>query len=127
LTANYEASQPDSPLETKQSRSKFDFTSLNTLAVVSLAAAVSGVGALIAIITGHVALAQIKRSGENGRLLAIVGTVLGYAHIAGWVIFGILALATKVMLYSGMTGWMPFMPGFMSFFPGFDGMPHWGR
>mgnify|MGYP006906474398 CR=1 FL=1 len=46
---------------------KFDFTKLNTLAVVSIATALTSIGAVAAIITGHVALTQIKKSGESGR------------------------------------------------------------
>lgn len=106
-------------------KKKFDFTSLNTLAVVSLAAALSGVGALIAVITGHVSLAQIKRSGENGRVLALTGTVLGYVHLAGWIIFGLLAVVSKVLIFSGMTGLQPGGPEFMEFRRGFDGMHMW--
>jgi len=71
----------------------FDWTSLNTLAVVSLASAVSGIGALIAIITGHISMAQIKRSGENGRTMALVGTVIGYVSIFGWLLIAIIGTA----------------------------------
>jgi hypothetical protein len=70
----------------------------NTMAVVSL---VTGLGsfiahlipfvggltlAVVAIITGHIALGQIKRTGEPGRGFAIAGLVIGYIHI------GLLAL-----------------------------------
>ena len=58
------------PVATKR---HFDFTSLNTLAVVSLASAVTGFGALAGIITGHISLAQLKHSGQSGRGLAIAG------------------------------------------------------
>jgi hypothetical protein len=65
---------------------KFDFTKLNTLAVVSIASALTSIGAVAAIITGHVALTQIKKSGESGRGLALAGTIVGYVTIALWVI-----------------------------------------
>lgn len=68
---------------------KFDFTKLNTLAVVSIATALTSIGAVAAIITGHVALTQIKRSGESGRGLALAGTILGYLTIALWFLFSI--------------------------------------
>ena len=61
---------------------KFDFTKLNTLAVVSIASALTSIGAVAAIITGHVALTQIKKSGESGRGLALAGTIIGYVTIA---------------------------------------------
>ena len=77
---------------------KFDWASLNTLAVVSIASAISGIGALIAIITGHISLAQLKTSGENGRNLALVGVVLGYVQLAGILIFSFLAVIAQVAL-----------------------------
>ncbi|MEY4559019.1 MAG: hypothetical protein RLZ82_34, partial [Actinomycetota bacterium] len=48
-------------------KDKYDFTKLNTLAVVSLASALTGFGVVAAIITGHISLAQIKKTGQNGR------------------------------------------------------------
>ena len=70
----------------KEVSQKFDFTKLNTLAVVSLASALTSIGAVAAIITGHVALTQIKRSGESGRGLALAGTIVGYVTIAFWIL-----------------------------------------
>lgn len=60
--------------------------------MVSLSSALSGVGSVPAIITGHVSLAQIKRSNENGRVMAIIGTVLGYLGLAGAILFAIGAI-----------------------------------
>jgi hypothetical protein len=66
----------------------------NTLAIVSLVAAIlSFVGnivplvgwftlALIAIVTGHVARRQIRQTGEGGMGLATAGLVIGYIHLA---------------------------------------------
>jgi hypothetical protein len=68
---------------------KFDFTKLNTLAVVSIATALTSIGAVAAIITGHVALTQIKKSGESGRGLALAGTIVGYVTIGFWVLTSI--------------------------------------
>jgi hypothetical protein len=106
-------------------KKKFDFTSLNTLAVVSLASGISIVGALVAVITGHIALAQIRKSGETGKALAVTGTVLGYIHLAGWIIFSLLAVVSTALIYSGFTGLQPGGPGFMGFREGFDGMHMW--
>jgi hypothetical protein len=69
---------------------KFDFTKLNTLAVVSIATALTSIGAVAAIITGHVALTQIKKSGESGRGLALAGTIVGYVTLALWVLGSIV-------------------------------------
>jgi len=107
---------------TSTPKKKFDFKSLNTLAVVSLAAGVSGVGALIAVITGHISLAQLRDSGEKGKALAITGTVLGYLHLVGWIIFTILAVVSSALFYSGFMGLQPGGPEFFEFRNGFDGM-----
>lgn len=70
----------------------------NTLAIVSLVTSLLGGLSLVAVITGHIALGQIKRQGENGRGLAIAGLVIGYVSmvlvglfIAGLVVAGIIA------------------------------------
>jgi hypothetical protein len=68
---------------------KFNFNSLNTLAVVSLATALTSVGAVAAVITGHIALAQLKTEPKSGRALALAGLIVGYATIAFWIIAGI--------------------------------------
>jgi hypothetical protein len=72
----------------------FDFTKLNTLSVVSLATSVTGFGALAGVITGHIALSQIKKSNEGGRPMAIAGLVVGYAFIG----LGIAATAARVIM-----------------------------
>ncbi len=70
---------------------KFNFNELNTLAVISLASAVSLFGAPAAVITGHVALQQLKTSGQKGRWMALVGVALGYLGIASAILFTIIA------------------------------------
>ena len=82
---------------------KFDFTKLNTLAVVSIASALTSIGAVAAIITGHVALTQIKKSGESGRGLALAGTIIGYLTIALWIL-GSLAFAVAGAYLKGKYG-----------------------
>lgn len=65
---------------------------INVLAIVSL---ITGIIALsiVAIITGHIALSQIKKRGEGGKVLAIVGLVLGYLGSLGWIVFWIVNIA----------------------------------
>ena len=104
---------------------KFDWASLNTLSVVSLASAVSVVGALVAVITGHIALKQIKQTAESGRALALTGVVLGYLHLAGWILFGILGVIAQVFLFSGGFGLEHMGPDFYEFERGMGGM-HFG-
>jgi hypothetical protein len=76
-------------------KNKFDYTKLNTLAVVSLASAISLFGAPAAVLSGHISLAQLKESKEKGRWMAITGLVLGYVGIALAVIFTIVNLVLK--------------------------------
>lgn len=70
------------PAPAAPARSKFDFNSLNTLSVVSIATALTGFGAVAGVITGHVALTQLKTDGKSGRGLAIAGLAVGYVGIA---------------------------------------------
>lgn len=57
----------------------------NTLAIISLIGAF--VLPLAGIICGHIALGQIKRTGEGGRGLALAGTILGYVFTAFWLLY----------------------------------------
>ena len=52
-----------------------------------------GFAAIPAVILGHLARAQIKRTGERGDGMAIAGLILGYLGIAGWL-FIILTIAS---------------------------------
>jgi hypothetical protein len=69
----------------------------NTLATISLIAGIVQficfyfVGAIVAIVTGHIARSQIKRSGgaEGGSGLALAGLILGYVGLALSVLAGI--------------------------------------
>ena len=61
----------------------------NTLAIISIVASVIGIH-LAGIITGHIALSQIKKTGEQGNILAIIGLILGYLGVVVVVILVIL-------------------------------------
>lgn len=65
----------------------------NALAVVALVFALIG-GALLAIVFGHVALSQIRRSNERGEGMAKAALIIGYLTLIGSVIFLIVSLAT---------------------------------
>lgn len=53
---------------------------INPLAIVALVLAL--IGGPLALVFGHLASGQIKRSGERGLIIARVATVLGYAWLA---------------------------------------------
>jgi hypothetical protein len=67
----------------------------NVFAIVSLVSAFFI--AVVAIITGHIALSQIKKTGEQGRGLALAGLIIGYAEIGiavlAFVVIGIIWIA----------------------------------
>jgi|DEB19_MinimDraft_2_1074335.scaffolds.fasta_scaffold06255_2 hypothetical protein len=102
-----------------ETKTKYDFSRLNTLAVVSIATSITGFGILAGIITGHIALAQIHKTHENGRGLAIAGLVIGYASIAIWV------LSTVFWIGLALTGLREFGEGGMMGY-GWENWQNWG-
>jgi hypothetical protein len=52
-----------------------------------------GFAAIPAVILGHLARGQIRRTGERGDGMAIAGLVLGYMAIAGWALIILLISA----------------------------------
>ncbi|GAA3200232.1 DUF4190 domain-containing protein [Actinocorallia longicatena] len=68
----------------------------NVLAIVSLIASIvsCGIGSVVGVVCGHIALNQMRRSGEAGRGLAVAGLVLGYLGL-------LAAVGVIVMLVVG--------------------------
>lgn len=64
--------------------------------ICSLAGIVTGFSAVAGIVLGHVALNQIRQTGEKGRELAIAGLALGYAITA----FLVLALVAAIVIFA---------------------------
>ena len=64
----------------------------NTLAIIALVS--SFFISLLGVILGHIALNQIKTTGEGGRGLAIAALVIGYVSMALAVILIIIMVAT---------------------------------
>ncbi|OOP59478.1 peptidylprolyl isomerase [Arthrobacter sp. SRS-W-1-2016] len=52
----------------------------NVLAILSLVFGI--VGGIVAIPIGHIALSQIRRTGEGGRGMALAGLALAYSWVA---------------------------------------------
>jgi hypothetical protein len=61
----------------------------NTMAIVSLVLSVVGFHVVGAIL-GHIALGQIKQSGEAGRGLALAGVIIGWVGLGLVVVFTVL-------------------------------------
>ncbi len=49
--------------------------------------AVCGIGSIVGIILGYIALNQIKRTGEQGRGMAVAGIIIGYVIVALVVLY----------------------------------------
>ncbi|MBC7594409.1 MAG: DUF4190 domain-containing protein [Kineosporiaceae bacterium] len=63
--------------------------------VFAILALVFGVGGgFLAIVFGHIALGQIKRTGQGGFAAAVVGLILGYA----WVAVVVFVLVAGIVL-----------------------------
>lgn len=81
--------------------------STNSAAVVSLASGIASwvvlpfLAAIVAVVTGHMARAAIRRSGEDGDGLALAGLILGYANLA----LSLLLLAAFFLGLLGL-GWL---------------------
>ncbi len=73
----------------------------NGFAIASLVVSLTCFGGILAVILGHVALSQIKRSQEEGRGLAIAGLVIGYIGLALTVLYVLMYVAIGV----GMSGY----------------------
>jgi hypothetical protein len=63
----------------------------NGFAIASLVIAITGGGAVLAIVFGHIARSQIRRTGERGVGMALAGLIIGYVTIG-------LALAAALAL-----------------------------
>ena len=82
-----------------------DFRQTSTTAIISLVSGILGwtalpfIGAIVAIVTGHVARAEIRRNPQTlqGDGLAVAGLVLGYAMVA----VSLMALVA-VVLFGGL-------------------------
>jgi Domain of unknown function (DUF4190) len=78
----------------------------NPWAIVSISFAASTVigtwcfGGLIAVITGHVARHQIKRTGEAGANVALVGLIVGYVAIGLFMLFIVAYIAFFVFIFA---------------------------
>jgi len=86
----------------------------NSLAVVSLIAGIGSflahiipfvgglTAAIVAVVTGHIARGQIRRTGEQGAGLALAGLILGYIHLG--LIGLVIVLVILVIVFFGGLG-----------------------
>jgi hypothetical protein len=74
----------------------------NVLAIISLVASCVGLifplGLVAGVITGHIALSQIKRTAEGGRPLALAGVIVGYVLLGLWILFVVVYVIILVVI-----------------------------
>jgi hypothetical protein len=82
----------------------------NVLAIISLVTSLIGIG-LAGIITGHIALGQIRRTGEQGHGMALAGLIVGYVTtglailvFVAWFLFAFVFIAFAAT-QAGTTGY----------------------
>ena len=84
--------------------------SLATMGILGICFAVAGylpvIPWIVAVVTGHLGLAQIGRTGEGGRGQALAGLIMGYLGLA-------LTLCTLLMYLLALVGFLtiPNLPG----------------
>jgi hypothetical protein len=80
----------------------------NTLAIIALI--LGFVFAPAGIVCGHIALGQIKRTGEGGRGLALAGLILGYVFTAIFVLYiiGVIIFVAWAASMGGMYSTYPY-------------------
>jgi hypothetical protein len=77
----------------------------STLAIISLIGGITGfsvlpfLGALVAVITGHMAQSEIKKSNGlvTGKGMATAGLIMGYLVLAGGICIACLAIILPLM------------------------------
>lgn len=72
----------------------------NTYALVSILLAF--LMPLAGIIFGHLALGQIKRTGDSGRGLALTALIYGYCVLTLWALFFILYIGFFALMFSAI-------------------------
>ena len=87
----------------------------NTLALVSFITALAapfghlvGVGGItliiVSIVTGHMARAQIRRTGEAGGGFALAGLIISYVHLAVSALLFVVFFGLIIAVISGLFG-----------------------
>ncbi|GGA57428.1 hypothetical protein GCM10011490_03980 [Pseudoclavibacter endophyticus] len=73
----------------------------NTMAIIALVGGI--LTGVVGIVCGHIALNQIKRTGEDGHGLALAGLIIGYVFTAVWVGI-VLFYLLYVLVFIGIFG-----------------------
>jgi hypothetical protein len=81
----------------------------NTLSIVALVSGIVGLtfipflASIVAVVTGHMARAEVRRTGEQGGGLALAGLIMGYVGIGlAVIVISLLFAFLGVVIASGM-------------------------
>lgn len=84
----------------------------NTLSIVALVSGIAGLtfvpflASIVAVVTGHMSRAEVRRTGEQGEGLALAGLIMGYVGIAlAVIVAGLLIAFFGVVIASGMNSY----------------------
>lgn len=80
--------RPESPAPQAEGQQAANY---NVLAIIAFAGAFFN--SIVAIVCGHIALSQIAKTGEQGRGLALAGTIIGYVGLGISVVAFVAFLA----------------------------------
>lgn len=78
---------------------------MNTLAIATFALSLSGftiIAQLAGIVTGHIALKQLKTSGERGHDLALWGLIISYVVSGLWILLAVFCFALWGIMFASM-------------------------
>ena len=101
---------PPAPAPQPVSGQLLDSKQTSVTAIVSLVAGILGwsiapwLGSIVAIITGHMARAEIRRNPEtkDGDVMAVIGLVLGWSMM----ICSVLAVIAIVLFFGGLAAFI---------------------
>ncbi|MGZ3581579.1 MAG: DUF4190 domain-containing protein [Ktedonobacterales bacterium] len=77
--------------------------STNAMAIASLACSIASffiaplIGAVLGVIFGHMALKQLRTSPEQGHGMAVAGLIIGYIHLALFVLIVLFVLVFVII------------------------------
>lgn len=70
---------------------------VNALSIVALVLSLISIS-IGGVICGHIALSQIRRTGERGHGMALAGLIVGYVGCAAWILFWVIWLVLVLSL-----------------------------
>jgi hypothetical protein len=80
----------------------------NTLAIITIIAAF--VVPIVGIVTGHIALNQLKTSGEQGAGLAKAGLIISYVYCALVVVILVISIVAPLLMFAAFVPFWSSVP-----------------